>query len=246
MHILPAHAAGPEFAIPGLWWGGEETRGGHAAFATRGHFLSRISATRRTSVQEPTTGAPDHELVVAMARGDERAASTLYDRHAPVLYGLALRMVREPADAEEVVIDAFGQAWRDAARYDTTRGSVCGWLTTIARTRALDLIRARGRRARVNDAIAVADGPPTAMGEGFPAPDRGIADREQATAVSGALGVLPDAQRRAIELAFFEGLTHQEVAERLGEPLGTVKTRIRLGMHKLRDALRGFAPEAAL
>lgn len=246
MLMLPFAAAGPEFAYTHAWWGEVETRFRLAAFTPRGHSDLRTPATRRISVQEHTPGAPDHELVVAMARGDERAASALYDRHAPVLYGLAVRMVREPADAEEIVIDAFGQAWRDAARYDTTRGSVCGWLTTIARTRALDLIRARGRRARMADAVAIADGTPAAMGEGFPAPDRGVADREQATAVSGALGVLPDAQRRAIELAFFEGLTHQEVAERLGEPLGTVKTRIRLGMHKLRDALRGFAPEAAL
>lgn len=180
-----------------------------------------------------------------MARGEERAASELYDRHAAVVYGLALRMVGEAADAEEVVLDAFSQAWRDAARYDTSRGSVTGWLTTIVRTRALDLIRARGRRARMTDDIASDTEAPAGMSEGFPEPDQRVVDGERASAVAAALRTLPDAQRHAIELAFFEGLTHHETAERLREPLGTVKTRIRLGMLKLRDMLGTIAPEGA-
>ena len=179
-----------------------------------------------------------------MARGEERAASELYDRHAAVMFGLAVRMVGESADAEEVVLDAFSQAWRDAARYDTTRGTVAGWLTTIVRTRALDLIRARGRRAKMTDSAA-AQSEPAGMGEGFPEPDQRVVHGERAVALSSAMDTLPEAQRRAIELAFFEGLTHHEVAERLREPLGTVKTRIRLGMHKLRDLLESVAPERA-
>jgi RNA polymerase sigma-70 factor (ECF subfamily) len=159
------------------------------------------------------------------------------------MYGLALRMVGESADAEEVVLEAFAQAWRDAVRYDTSRGSVVGWLTTIARTRALDLIRARGRRSKMTDTAANQLDAPAAMGEGFRSADALVDDAERATAVASALNGLPDAQRRAIELAFFEGLTHPEVAERLREPLGTVKTRIRLGMQKLRDLLAGLAPE---
>lgn len=187
----------------------------------------------------------DLSLVAAMARGEERAASVLYDRHGAVMYGLALRMVTESADAEDVVLDAFAQAWRDASRYDTSRGSVLGWLTTIVRTRALDAIRARGRRAKMVDTAAATLDEPAAMSQGAPSPDRAVEERERAVAVSSALQALPDAQRRAIELAFFEGLTHQEVAERLREPLGTVKTRIRLGMLKLRDMLGGLAPEPA-
>ena len=187
----------------------------------------------------------DLSLVDAMARGDERSAALLYDRHGAVMYGLALRMVGEPADAEEVVLDAFAQAWREAERYDTSRGSVIGWLTTIVRTRALDTIRARGRRARMVDAATVRLDEPAAMGEGVPSPDRAVEDSERTVAVASALKTLPEPQRRAIELAFFEGLTHQEVAERLREPLGTVKTRIRLGMLKLRDVLGGLAPEPA-
>jgi RNA polymerase sigma-70 factor (ECF subfamily) len=196
-------------------------------------------------VQAPTPATLDLDLVAAMARGEERAASELYDRHAAVVYGLALRMVGEAADAEEVVLDAFSQAWRDAARYDTSRGSVTGWLTTIVRTRALDLIRARGRRARMTDDIASDTEAPAGMSEGFPEPDQRVVDGERASAVAAALRTLPDAQRHAIELAFFEGLTHHETAERLREPLGTVKTRIRLGMLKLRDMLGTIAPEGA-
>ncbi|HYW31219.1 MAG TPA: sigma-70 family RNA polymerase sigma factor [Gemmatimonas sp.] len=187
----------------------------------------------------------DLELVSAMAGGDERAASTLYDRHGAVMFGLAIRMVGETADAEEVVLDAFSQAWRDAARYDTSRGTVAGWLTTIARTRALDLIRSRGRRVRMAETAAAASDAPVAMGEGFPDADRMVTDSERSRAIALALRTLPDPQRRAIELAFFEGLTHHEVAERLREPLGTVKTRIRLGMQKLRDSLGDLAPEGA-
>ncbi len=193
----------------------------------------------------PNASYEDLELVAAMARGDERAAATLYDRHSAVMYGLALRMVGEGADAEEVVLEAFAQAWRDAERYDTSRGSVVGWLTTIARTRALDLIRARGRRAKMTESAATQLDAPAAMGEGFRSADALVDDADRASAVATALNGLPDAQRRAIELAFFEGLTHPEVAERLREPLGTVKTRIRLGMQKLRDMLSGLAPESA-
>lgn len=187
----------------------------------------------------------DIQLIAAMAQGDERAASTLYDRHGAVMYGLALRMVGESADAEEVVLDAFAQAWRDAARYDTSRASVAGWLTTITRSRALDLIRARGRRAKMTDAAGTTLDEPAAMGSGFAAPDVQVQETERSVAVKSALDELPVPQRQAIELAFFEGLTHHEVAERLSEPLGTVKTRIRLGMQKLRDALAGLAPESA-
>ena len=186
----------------------------------------------------------DIQLIAGMAQGDERAASSLYDRHGAVMYGLALRMVGEPADAEEVVLDAFAQAWRDAKRYDTSRGSVAGWLTTIARTRALDLIRARGRRSRMTDTATATLDEPAAMGSGFAAPDVEVLETERAVAVKSALDQLPIPQRQAIELAFFEGLTHHEVADRLREPLGTVKTRIRLGMQKLRDSLVGLAPES--
>lgn len=186
---------------------------------------------------------PDLDVVRAMAAGDESAATVLYDRHGAAMYGLALRVVGEAADAEEVVLDAFAQAWRDASRYDGSRGSVLGWLTTITRTRALDLVRARGRRARATDAATVALDEPAAMGSGPSAPDVQVQEAETADVVQRALQTLSAPQRQAIELAFFEGLTHHEVAARLQQPLGTVKTRIRQGLLKLRDTLQGVSPE---
>ncbi len=196
-------------------------------------------------VQAFSPGNTDADLVAAMARREERAAATLYDRHSAVMFGLALRMVGETADAEDVVLDAFSQAWRDAERYDGTRGSVAGWLTTIVRTRALDMIRARGRRVRMLDTAGAQTDEPVGMGTGFAEPDRRVDDADRVTAVAAALDILPPAQRRAIELAFFDGLTHNEVADRLREPLGTIKTRIRLGMQKLRDVLVDMTPERA-
>ena len=214
-------------------------------FAPPSTLLQRFQPDFHRHVQAFTSGNTDVELVAAMARREERAAATLYDRHSAVMFGLALRMVGETADAEDVVLDAFSQAWRDAERYDTSRGTVAGWLTTIVRTRALDMIRSRGRRARMMDTASAQTGEPVAMGTGFAEPDRRVDDADRVTAVAAALDILPPAQRRAIELAFFDGLTHNEVADRLREPLGTVKTRIRLGMQKLRDVLADIAPERA-
>lgn len=194
-------------------------------------------------VNAPPALEDDGSLIAAMSRGDERAAGRMYDRHGAVVYGLALRIVKEVADAEEVVVEVFAQAWREASRFDGSRGTVLGWLTTITRTRSLDLIRSRQRRDRATDAASTMLDAPAAMGEGFRAPDALVEERDRATAVTEALRELPEAQRSAIELAFYEGLTHPEVAERLKEPLGTVKTRIRLGMLKLRDILATLGSE---
>jgi RNA polymerase sigma-70 factor, ECF subfamily len=183
----------------------------------------------------------DGELVARAARGDERAIGQLYDRYGGVLYAVAYRIVGQRADAEEVVLEAFAQAWRDAARFETARGSVAGWLTMIARSRALDLARSRSRRERIT-ASAAADRPNTspAMGEFRPDPAKALDHEERRRQVRQALETLSPPQRQAIELAYFEGLSQSEIAERLQEPLGTVKTRVRLGMQKLRECLRPF------
>jgi RNA polymerase sigma-70 factor (ECF subfamily) len=183
----------------------------------------------------------DGELVARAAQGEERAIGALYDRYGPMLYAVAYRIVGQRADAEEVVVEAFAQAWRDAARFEAGRGSVGGWLTMMARSRALDLVRARGRRDRVT-ASAAADRPgaPIAMGEIGPDPSSALDLDERRRQVRQALETLSPPQRQAIELAYFEGLSQSEIAERLQEPLGTVKTRVRLGMQKLRDCLRPF------
>ena len=170
-----------------------------------------------------------------MARGDHDALGEIYDRHGRLVYSLAFRIVRDQSDAEDVVQEVFSQAWRQASRYDAARGSVLAWLLTLTRSRSID--RLRGRRAR----------PEPTVDEGvFNAiPDRGapadalVASAGQAAQVRAAVDGLSVLQRVAIELAFYEGLTHAEIAERLEVPLGTVKTRIRQGLLKLRDRLAG-------
>jgi RNA polymerase sigma-70 factor, ECF subfamily len=187
---------------------------------------------------------PDVLLVERGGAGDERALGALYDRHGRTAYSLALAIVGERADAEEVVADAFGQAWRTAGQFDPARGSVAAWLTMITRTRALDLCRARGRRARAVTRASRADpgGFAVPVAPGGDAPERAVERREARQLVERFLAELPEPQRRVIELAYFGGLTHTEIAAELGEPLGTVKTRMRAGMERLRDSLRPLEP----
>lgn len=232
-----------------------------AAFVTPGYLspthpttdANRLS-TRPSSMTAPPPGpdfelsgtnhVTDEDLVRAMAQGYEAAATALYDRTSAVLFGLAVRITGERADAEEVVVETFAQAWREAARFDATKGSVIAWLTIMTRSRALDVVRARQRRDRATESAGHEPDQPVAMSQPEPLADVALEHAERAHAVTHALGSLPGPQREAIELAFFEGLTHPEVADRLREPLGTVKTRIRLGMQKLRDALARWAPDA--
>jgi len=195
----------------------------------------------------PPTPSADRDLIASAAAGDERAIAQLYDRYGGTLYAVAYRIVGQRADADEVVIEAFAQAWREARRFEASRGSVAGWLTMIARSRALDLVRARSRRDRIT-ATAAADQPGDSPGMGSwradPAASYDTGERRRQ--VQAALEVLSPPQRQAIELAFFEGLSQSEIAERLQEPLGTIKTRVRLGMQKLREALRPFYFERGL
>jgi RNA polymerase sigma-70 factor (ECF subfamily) len=188
---------------------------------------------------DPLGRAPERALIERMAAGDDRGLGELYDRHGSTAYALALAIVREAADAEEVVADAFGQAWRTAAQFDPSRGSVGAWLATITRTRALDLVRARGRRARAyaRAAGADSDGLATPLAAAGEAPDRQVERKEAQRLVKRSLADLPEPQRRVIELAYFGGLTHSEIAAELREPLGTIKTRMRAGMEKLRGTL---------
>jgi len=189
---------------------------------------------------------PDRRLVERMARGEEQALAALYDRFGSVLYGVALRIAGERADADEIVLDSFQQAWRDAARFREERCSVGAWLTMICRSRALDLVRSRVRRERVvSRAESAGAGEPPAMGRGPVGTGGGAEAGERGRIVAEALDQLAAPQRQAIELAYFEGLSHSEIAERLREPLGTIKTRVRLGMQKLRDALRSYYFEAS-
>jgi RNA polymerase sigma-70 factor (ECF subfamily) len=221
------------------------TMGTYVARDTAGLFAGAQLCQLPSQVMSDPVGrdaSDDGALVVAMARGDEGAASSFYDRHSPTVMALVYRMVGDRTDAESIVLEAFMQAWRTAARFDPLRGSPASWLFTIARTRALDFLRTTRRQARLVP-VSVDDVP----GESLAAPGRGGPpgvdgeESERRRAVADALRALPDNQRIAIELAYFEGLSHSEIAERLSEPLGTVKTRVRLGMVKLREVLRPYA-----
>jgi RNA polymerase sigma-70 factor (ECF subfamily) len=179
------------------------------------------------------TADADQSAVVRMAAGDQAALAEFYDRHGRAVYSLAFRILRDQRDAEEVVQDVFAQAWRESARYNTRRGSVMAWLMTLTRSRAVD--RLRGRRSRPENALA-AD-PRAEITDAAALADEQLAWSVRADRVRAALDALPVLQRVAIELAFYEGLTHAEIAARLEEPLGTVKTRIRQGLLKLRERL---------
>lgn len=199
--------------------------------------LPQLSAMTKPAPLPPTT-VDDHALVLRMASGDAQAVGALYDRHAAVLHAAAWRITGEGADAEEVLGDAFAQAWRDAGTYDGKRGSVGAWLMMITRTRALDLVRARGRRERLLDNILADD--PFAPSTSRDDTSRTAEENERRRLLTAAISALSAAQRHAIELAFYEGLSHSEIATQLNEPLGTVKTRVRLGLQKLREALRPY------
>lgn len=181
--------------------------------------------------------AEDVSSLRQASEGDGPALSRLYDTHARAIYSLALRVLGDQADAEDVVQEVFAQAWRQAGRYDARRGTVAAWLLTMARTRAIDRLRAR--RARPDTRGSDPDDAGQALAAPLIDPGDTLAAERDAARVRAALADLPLLQRLAIELAYFEGLSQSEIAERLEQPLGTIKTRIRLGLLKLRDALSG-------
>ena len=182
------------------------------------------------------TQPPDQRwdrLVQRMAGGDHDALASLYDTTCGPVLALVGRIVKDDATAEEVTGDVYVQAWQQAARFDASRGGVLAWLLAIARTRAIDRVRvgvvARETRDPVERAVHVPCG--------RPGPEDACAVDQRRRHVRAALAVLPREQREAIELAYYDGLSHTEIADRLEQPLGTVKTRIRLAMTKLRDTL---------
>jgi RNA polymerase sigma-70 factor (ECF subfamily) len=164
--------------------------------------------------------------------GDHDAFAAFYDATSSFVYSLALRIVGNQADAEEVAMDVFTQVWRNPSRFDEQRGGVAAWLAMIARSRALDRVRAAGARRRWEE--------PTDDLEEPAAPDspeqEASLDQERRN-IARALAALSADQRQAIELAYYGGLSQSELAEHLGLPLGTVKTRVRLGMMKLREQM---------
>jgi RNA polymerase sigma-70 factor (ECF subfamily) len=184
-----------------------------------------------------SSGLTDERLLAQTAAGDADALAVLYDRYAAAVLGLALKMLGERASAEEVVQETFWRAWRSAGTFQAQRGTFAGWLFGIARNLVIDLCRRRSVRPR--PALDEAEAERIARA---PDPEADVAESAWAAIrrirVRAALAELPPAQRRVIELAYFGGLTRQEIAEATGEPLGTVHTRARLALQKLREMLR--------
>ena len=180
---------------------------------------------------------PDRPLMARVEGRDADALAELYDRHAARLLGLARRVLGDGGEAEEVLQEVFLFVWRSAASFDPARGSALTWLLIVTRSRAIDRLRMRrgGSRPEVRSLEDLAESP--ASTEDVEANSAG---RQWDALCRSAVGQLPEDQRRALELAYFEGLTHQEIADRTSTPLGTVKTRVRLGLMKLRERLRPY------
>jgi RNA polymerase sigma-70 factor (ECF subfamily) len=174
-------------------------------------------------------------LVRSMAEGHQEALARLYDETSSMVNGLLLRILAHPQDAEEVLLDVFMKAWKYAASYSEKRGSVQAWLLIMARNSAIDRIRAKKAQP------ATLSFEPEAFPEPVSAdatPEEASVIEERRRRVQQVLNELPPEQREVVILSFFGGLTHAELAERLGEPLGTVKSRVRMGLHKLRGLLQ--------
>jgi RNA polymerase sigma-70 factor (ECF subfamily) len=173
----------------------------------------------------------DYQCVLKLRGGDSSALEDLYDRYTPLLYSVALRILRSASDAEDAVAQAWVQVWKSADRYEPRRGPVAAWLLTVTRTRALDLYRSLSSRKRAEGKV---DPEPV----NAPPDPAGSATRVQVgERVRMALGSLPIQQRQVLEIAYFEGLSQSEIATRLGAPLGTVKSWTRQGLTRLRELL---------
>jgi RNA polymerase sigma-70 factor, ECF subfamily len=191
-----------------------------------------ILERRRTEFWQPM-GVEDNDaaLIGRVAGGDHGAFGALYDELAPLVYCVSKRVLHDPSYAEEVTQEVFFEIWRQAPRFDGSRGSVRAWAATIARRRAVDRVRSeQARRDRHSANAAVAEPPP-------PATDEVAIDRDLRERARAALGQLSAPQREVLELAYFGGFTHVEIADHLGIALGTAKTRVRDGLIKLRQVM---------
>jgi RNA polymerase sigma-70 factor (ECF subfamily) len=192
---------------------------------------------RRPESRADVAQLSDEALIDGVARSDEEALGELYDRYGRAAYGLALRVLRDPSLAEDAVQEAFLHVWRSAARFQPERGKAGTWVLTFVHRRAVDLVRREERRRGEPAGSA----PPATV----PGADEDADRRSKREIVQDALSRLPAEQREAIELAYYGGYTQSELAERLGEPLGTIKSRMFTGLQSLRGLLREAGFEAA-
>lgn len=184
---------------------------------------------------QSTDARMDAELIARIRGGDRSAFLAFYDQHVSLMLSIAMRIVGDRREAEDVLQDVFAQVWSRSSRYDPELGSLAAWTVTLTRNKAIDRLRASSRRRRLVEEIALAA--EVFEPEPAPAANEQFLGRERAERVRGALAGLSSDQRQAIELAFFGGLSQTEIAARLNEPLGTVKARIRRGMLRLREQL---------
>jgi RNA polymerase sigma-70 factor, ECF subfamily len=185
-----------------------------------------------------TSGPPetDRVLVARIEGRDADALAVLYDRYASRLMGLAHRILGDTGEAEEVLQEVFLYVWRAASSFDASRGTVLAWLLVVTRSRAIDRVRARRPASRAGlHGLDEVSGTPSREDV-----EADSASRQWESLCRSAIAELPADQRRALELAYFAGLTHQEIAEETATPLGTVKTRVRLGLMKLRERIRPY------
>lgn len=180
----------------------------------------------------------DPKLLARVVKGDQQAFSQLYDQSSTLLYSMALRLLGSREEAAELLQEVYLEVWRKVARYDVGRGTPIAWLITLTRSRAIDRLRARGSRGHYPVGESLDGAAATQVADQSPGPFEAHADQELHSLVGEALANLPQAQQQAIEMAYYEGLSHMEIASRLNQPVGTVKTRIKLGMSKLRESLR--------
>ena len=203
---------------------------------------SAATAGGSSRLSEPAESplADDSELLAAVCRGDRRAFRALYDRYGADVLAVCERILHQRADAEDAVADVFWEIWQRRDRYDASRGGARPYLMTLARSRAIDRLRSQASRpeARIHGTYRIHE--EEQLTSYIPSPEEAVAYTELKLRVAEAVAALDDRQREAMELAYYEGLSHQQIADRLGAPLGTVKTHIRKGLTKLRFALKGI------
>jgi len=191
-------------------------------------FRISIEEERERLLSPQGQGVPDLAIVTGLKTGDQGAMAELYDRYSSVVYAVALRVLGDTGAAEDVLQEVFLQLWRNPGAFDAARGSLGSWLAVITRNRAIDSLRKRRPETDIEDVVLAV------------APDfAGEADRARvAEKVRNVIGSMAPAQRGAMEMAYWEGMSHSEIADKTGEPLGTIKTRIRAGLIALRKAFQ--------